>query len=126
MAGVVSSPPNPEAGGPPAVGCLCFLIQYICSYSPYLEIISSIRNLRMCHAMVIGDPLYMVPKDCKIKIHKTIIIYQLFLFSNVVTLPEEHKLQVSENIIPRKIFVPKQMKYMREFGILPYCINFII
>ena len=27
--------PNPEAGGPPLVGCPRLLIQFICSYPPY-------------------------------------------------------------------------------------------
>jgi hypothetical protein len=29
--------PNPQAGGPPHVGSPRLLIQYICSYPPYLE-----------------------------------------------------------------------------------------
>ena len=33
--GVVSPSPNPQAGGPPLVGCPRLLIQYIRSYSPY-------------------------------------------------------------------------------------------
>jgi hypothetical protein len=33
--GVVSSSPNPQAGGPPLVGCPRLLIQYIRSYPPY-------------------------------------------------------------------------------------------
>ena len=33
--GVVSTSPNPQAGGPPIVGCPWLLIQYICSYPPY-------------------------------------------------------------------------------------------
>jgi len=32
--GVVSTSPNPQAGGPPCVGCPQLLIQYICSYPP--------------------------------------------------------------------------------------------
>jgi hypothetical protein len=40
----------PHAGGPPPVGCLPLLIQYIRSYPPYLEAVSFIRNLRMSHA----------------------------------------------------------------------------
>jgi hypothetical protein len=32
---VVSTVPNPEAGGPPLVGCQRLLIQYIHSYPPY-------------------------------------------------------------------------------------------
>ncbi|KAJ4428508.1 hypothetical protein ANN_24550 [Periplaneta americana] len=46
--------PNPQAGGPPLIGCPRLLIQYIRSYPPYLEAVSSIRNLRTCHAVVIG------------------------------------------------------------------------
>jgi len=33
--GVVSTSPNPQAGGPPLVGCPRLLIQFIRSYSPY-------------------------------------------------------------------------------------------
>jgi hypothetical protein len=43
---VVSLPHNPQAGGPPTVGCPRLLIQYIGSYPPYLEAVSSIRNPR--------------------------------------------------------------------------------
>ena len=33
--GVVSTSPNPQAGGPPLVGCPRLLIQFIRSYPPY-------------------------------------------------------------------------------------------
>jgi hypothetical protein len=33
----VSTSPNPQAGGPPLVGCPLLLIQYIHSYPPYLQ-----------------------------------------------------------------------------------------
>jgi len=33
--GVVSTSPNPQAGGPPLVGCPRLRIQFICSYLPY-------------------------------------------------------------------------------------------
>jgi hypothetical protein len=56
---VVSPPPHPQAGGPPPVGCPRLLFQYIRSYPPYLEAVSSIRNLRTRHAVVTGDPLNM-------------------------------------------------------------------
>ena len=36
--GVVSTSPNPQAGGPPLVGCLRLLIQYIRSYHPYRKL----------------------------------------------------------------------------------------
>ncbi|KAJ4432411.1 hypothetical protein ANN_21030 [Periplaneta americana] len=49
--GVVSPSPNPQAGGPPLIGCPRLLIR---SYSPYLEAVSSIRNMRTRHAVVIG------------------------------------------------------------------------
>jgi hypothetical protein len=35
--GVVSTSPNPQAGGPPLVSCPWLLIQYICGFPPYLE-----------------------------------------------------------------------------------------
>jgi hypothetical protein len=56
---VVSPPPNPQAGGPPIVGCPRLLIQYIRSYPPYVEAVSSIRNPRIRHAVVTVDPLNM-------------------------------------------------------------------
>jgi hypothetical protein len=38
----------------------CF-IQHILSYRPYLEAVSSIRNLRICHALLVTeDPLSIV------------------------------------------------------------------
>jgi hypothetical protein len=56
---VVSLQPNPQAGGPPTVGCPLLLIQYIRSYPPHLEAVSSIRNPRTRHAVVTVDPLNM-------------------------------------------------------------------
>jgi hypothetical protein len=55
--GVVSHQLNPQAGEPPTVGCPRLLIQYIRSYPPYLEAVSSIRNPRTRHAVVTVDPL---------------------------------------------------------------------
>jgi hypothetical protein len=46
---------SPLAGGPPITGCQRLFIQYIRSYSPYLEVVSSIRNLRTRHAVVTRD-----------------------------------------------------------------------
>jgi hypothetical protein len=40
----VSPSPNPKDGEPPHVGCPRLLIQYICSYPPHLDAVSSIRN----------------------------------------------------------------------------------
>jgi hypothetical protein len=42
--------PNPQAGGPPHVGCPRLLIQYIRSYPPHLEAVSSIL-----HTVVTGN-----------------------------------------------------------------------
>jgi hypothetical protein len=47
--------PRPHAGGQPLVGCL----RHIRSYLPYLEAVSSVRNLRTRHAVVTWDPLNM-------------------------------------------------------------------
>jgi hypothetical protein len=44
---VVSPTPNPQAGGPPTVGCPRLIIQHIRSYPPYMEAVSSIRNPRI-------------------------------------------------------------------------------
>jgi hypothetical protein len=48
--------PNSQAGGPPLVSCPRLLSQYIRSFPPYREGVSSIRNLRTRHAMVTRDP----------------------------------------------------------------------
>ncbi|KAJ4444965.1 hypothetical protein ANN_06764 [Periplaneta americana] len=44
--------PNPQAGGPPLIGCPRLLIQYIRRYPPYLEAVSSIRKLRTRHTEI--------------------------------------------------------------------------
>jgi hypothetical protein len=63
--------PNPQAGRPPIVGCPQLLIQYIRSYPPYLEGVSSIHNLRTRHAVVTRDPPNMV--------HIGLVLYLIFL-----------------------------------------------
>jgi hypothetical protein len=55
----VSRTPNPQAGGPPVVGCPRLFIQYIRTYSPDLGDVTLIRNLRTRHAIVTRDPLKM-------------------------------------------------------------------
>jgi hypothetical protein len=57
---VVSPMPNPKTGVPPLVGCLQLHIQYICSYTQYLEAVFSICNMRMCHAFVTRDTLKII------------------------------------------------------------------
>jgi hypothetical protein len=52
--------PNPQAGGPPHVGCPRLLMQYICSFPPKLEGVSSIRNLSTRHAIVTRDPPILI------------------------------------------------------------------
>jgi hypothetical protein len=53
---VVSLTPNSQAGGPPLSYCPRLLIWYIRSYPPYLEVVSSIRNLTRRHAIVTRGP----------------------------------------------------------------------
>jgi hypothetical protein len=89
--GVVSPTLNPQAGGPPLVGCPPLLIQYIRSYPPYLEDFSSIRNLRTRHAMVTKDPTNMAN-------------FTVWVQNLVLTLREEHRLRVFENRVLRRIF----------------------
>jgi hypothetical protein len=55
--GVGSPTTNHQAGEPPTVGCPRLLIQYIRSYHPNLEAVSSTRNLRARHA-VVGNKMY--------------------------------------------------------------------
>jgi hypothetical protein len=66
---VVTPPPNPQAGGPPTIGCPRLLIQYIPSYPPYLEAVSSIHNPRTRHAVVTVDPLNMGWRTYTAKFH---------------------------------------------------------
>jgi hypothetical protein len=51
--------PNPQAGGPPFIGSPRLLIQYIRSYTLYLEAVSFIRKLRTRRALVVRDPPIM-------------------------------------------------------------------
>jgi hypothetical protein len=51
---------NPQAGRPPLVDCPRLLIQYNCSYPPYLEAASSIHNLGTHHGMVTSNPVNMI------------------------------------------------------------------
>jgi hypothetical protein len=53
----ISTTPNNQAGDPPIVGCQRLLIQYIPSYSSYLETVSSIRSLSKPHTDLI-KPIY--------------------------------------------------------------------
>jgi len=55
--GVVNPSPNPLPGGPPPVVCPLLLIQHICRCLPYLQVVSSIRDLRTRHALVAGTNL---------------------------------------------------------------------
>jgi hypothetical protein len=48
--------PNPHAVGPLIVGRPRLLIEYIRSYPPYLEAVSSIRIMRTRHALVTRNP----------------------------------------------------------------------
>jgi hypothetical protein len=56
---LIASCPTPEALVPHLVGCTWLLIQYSCSYPPYLEAVTIICNQRTCHAAVTTDPLNM-------------------------------------------------------------------
>jgi hypothetical protein len=51
---------NPEAGGSSLVGSSQLHIQYIHSYPPNLESISSICSPRKLHAILTMDPLNIV------------------------------------------------------------------
>jgi len=53
----VSRLPNLEVGGPPLVGCQRLLIQTV--YHPYLEAVSSIRNLKTRHVVVTESQYYV-------------------------------------------------------------------
>ena len=48
-----SPPPNPQAGGLPAVGCRRLLIQSVTRYPPYVEVAFSIRNMKTRQAVAI-------------------------------------------------------------------------
>jgi hypothetical protein len=106
--------PNPQAGGPPLVGCSQLLIQHIHSYPPYVESVSSIRNLRTRHAVVTRVPLNLssclLSKNIKIRIYKTIILPVVLYGCETwsLTLREERRVRVFENWMLRRIFGPKR------------------
>jgi hypothetical protein len=54
--GIVNTLPNPPAGGPPLVGCSWLLIQFMAIL--HIGGCSSIRNLRMHHAVVTGTHIH--------------------------------------------------------------------
>jgi hypothetical protein len=63
---------SPQAGGTPLVGFPQLLFQYIHNYTPYLEAVFPIRNLRTRHAAVtravinnsnILNNFLMIPRD---------------------------------------------------------------
>ena len=54
--GVVSTSSNPQVGRPPLIGCPRLLVQYIRSYSPYLEAVSPSATWRR-HDVVTGTQL---------------------------------------------------------------------
>jgi hypothetical protein len=56
--GIVSPRSNPPARGPTLVVCPRLLTQYIRSYPPYLEAVSSIHKLKTCHAVMTRVPLH--------------------------------------------------------------------
>ena len=56
--GVVNTSPNPQAGGPPHVGCPRLLIQFIRSYPPYQRpFLYPQPEAAPCHGD--RDPLHM-------------------------------------------------------------------
>jgi hypothetical protein len=80
--------PNPQAGGPPLMGCPRLLIQYIYRYLPYLEAISSIHNPRMCHAVVTRDPPNMAKAWLVCKISSWMITFTFFqIYYALIILP---------------------------------------
>jgi hypothetical protein len=54
---VVGPLPNPQTGQLPFVSCLWLLIQYTCSFCPYLEDVCS--KPRRHHAVVVGTYLFL-------------------------------------------------------------------
>jgi hypothetical protein len=55
-------PAQPQAEGPPFIGYPRVLVQYIRCYSPHLEVIPSIHNLRRHHDMAAGTGLSWAKK----------------------------------------------------------------
>jgi hypothetical protein len=78
---------QPQAGGSPLVGCPRLFIQYIRSYSPYLEAVFSIRNLRTRHAVVTKDPPLLVQKYI---VRHTNKFYRVSEFTFVIFYHADH------------------------------------
>ena len=76
---VVSTSPNPQAGGPPLVGCPRLLIQYIRSYPPYRRpFLRPQPEDAPCRGD--GDPLHGTNVVYKYKTH---ILCSIIRFENV-------------------------------------------
>jgi hypothetical protein len=66
--------PTPQTAGQPLVGCTRLLIQYICSYPPKPEDVSSIRNLRTRLVVVTKDPAQNQQENIHFSMEKGITI----------------------------------------------------
>jgi hypothetical protein len=71
--------PYLHVGGPPLVDCLLLLIEYSRRYPPYLEAVSSIRNLRTRHAVVTRDPLNSCEDDGLLASQEGLSLFQLVI-----------------------------------------------
>jgi hypothetical protein len=61
--GEILGPPKLKPAVPPPVDYLIFLIQYIRSFLPYMEAVSSNLNQRMHHIIMTREPLKMGLRD---------------------------------------------------------------
>ena len=83
--GVVSTSPNPQAGGPPLVGCPRLLIQFIRSYPPYQKLILHPQpEDAPCHGDTYKTKTY--PKTLnKAKLTGITVINNVFLINSLTS-----------------------------------------
>jgi hypothetical protein len=62
--GVVSPSTNHRGGGPPLVESPLLIVQYIRSYTTYVEAVSSIRNTMTRYAVVTGTHIVLFNQGC--------------------------------------------------------------
>ena len=83
--GFVSPSPNPQAGGPPLVGCSRLLIQYIRTYPPYRR---PFLHPQPEDAPCRGDRDPLITVIVKIHLLKIVLLLRLILFSFMYRLLE--------------------------------------
>jgi hypothetical protein len=112
---------NPQTGGPFLVGCPQLLIQYICSYPPYVEAIPYIHNL-MHHAMVTRGPFNMEGTNCKVSILVSVCLFHIRYAGTQQLYSNMHEMCIHQILEKKKKSVTDFKK--RYNSVEKYCMTF--